>query len=123
MTNVILLLLLVVTSLIFSAFFSGMEIAYISSNKLKIELDNKKGEWSAKIVSFFSKSPNYMITAIDSLGCSDSVVIAISRTHNSKGLSIAQDPTYNIDNLSLVTYLCNRNTYKVIQVIKTDLEP
>jgi CBS domain containing-hemolysin-like protein len=64
MTNVILLLLLVVTSLIFSAFFSGMEIAYISSNKLKIELDNKKGEWSAKIVSFFSKSPDWFIATM-----------------------------------------------------------
>ena len=64
MSNVILLLLLVVASLIFSAFFSGMEIAYISANKLKIELDNKKGEWSAKILSFFSKSPAWFIAAM-----------------------------------------------------------
>ena len=64
MSNVILLLLLVVVSLIFSAFFSGMEIAYISANKLKIELDNKKGEWSAKILSFLSKSPAWFIAAM-----------------------------------------------------------
>jgi len=64
MSNVILLLLLVVVSLVFSAFFSGMEIAYISANKLKIELDNKKGEWSAKILSFLSKSPAWFIAAM-----------------------------------------------------------
>ena len=64
MSNVILLLLLVVVSLVFSAFFSGMEIAYISANKLKIELDNKKGEWSSKILSFLSKSPAWFIAAM-----------------------------------------------------------
>ena len=47
------LLFIAVISLSFSAFFSGMEIAFISSSKLKIELDNKKGIFSAKILSFF----------------------------------------------------------------------
>ena len=41
-----------------------MEIAFISANKLKIELDNKKGEWSAKIISFFSKKPAWFIAAM-----------------------------------------------------------
>tara|TARA_B100001758_G_scaffold123000_1_gene105790 strand:+ start:2649 stop:3581 length:933 start_codon:yes stop_codon:yes gene_type:complete len=31
------------------------------------------------------------------------------------------DSTYAINNLSLVTYLCERNTFKVLQVIKTEL--
>lgn len=31
------------------------------------------------------------------------------------------DSTYNTDNLSLITYLYNRNTYEVIQVTETDL--
>ena len=30
-------------------------------------------------------------------------------------------PTYNIENLSLIAYLCDRNTYEVIQVIKSDI--
>jgi CBS domain containing-hemolysin-like protein len=60
----ILLLFLVVISLTLSAFFSGMEIAFISANKLKIELDNKKGEWSAKILSLLSKDPAWFIAAM-----------------------------------------------------------
>ncbi len=51
-------------SLVFSAFFSGMEIAFISANKLKIELDNKKGEWSARILSFFSRKPAWFIASM-----------------------------------------------------------
>ena len=31
------------------------------------------------------------------------------------------NPTYNIENLSLIAYLCDRTSYKVIQVIKTDI--
>ena len=35
----------------------------------------------------------------------------------------ANDSTFDINNLSLITYLCDRNTYEVIQVIKTELTP
>lgn len=64
MTTPILLFILIIVSLTFSAFFSGMEIAFISSNKLKIELDNKKGEFSAKLLSILSKNPAWFIAAM-----------------------------------------------------------
>ena len=57
-------ILFIILSLTFSAFFSGMEIAFISANKLKIELDNKRGDWSAKILSFFSKKPAWFIASM-----------------------------------------------------------
>ncbi|OFY83728.1 MAG: hemolysin [Bacteroidetes bacterium RIFCSPLOWO2_12_FULL_35_15] len=41
-----------------SAFFSGLEIAFITSNKLRIELESKQGNISAKILSYFSKYPS-----------------------------------------------------------------
>ena len=62
--SAIYLLIITVISLLFSAFFSGMEIAFISSSKIKIELDNKKGEFSAKILSFFNGKPAWFIAAM-----------------------------------------------------------
>lgn len=53
-----------ITTMIFSAFFSGMEIAFISSNKLHIEIEKKRGILSAKIFSFFHKNPSNLITTL-----------------------------------------------------------
>jgi putative hemolysin len=54
-------LTIILITLVFSAFFSGMEIAFISSNKLKIELDKNKGLLSAKILAYFVKNPSRII--------------------------------------------------------------
>jgi putative hemolysin len=51
----------VLITLVFSAFFSGMEIAYISSNKLQIELQSKQGLLSGKILSKFVQKPGQFI--------------------------------------------------------------
>jgi len=55
---------LLLLSLFFSALFSGMEIAFVSANKLKIELDNKQGKYSAKILSNFLKQPSKFISTM-----------------------------------------------------------
>ena len=44
-----------------------------------------------------------------------------SKFYNDFSFELPTDSTYNIDNLSLVTYLCERNTFEVIQVTKTEL--
>lgn len=49
-------------TLIACAFFSGIEIAFISANKLRIELKNKQGSFSAKILSPFVKTPSKFIS-------------------------------------------------------------
>jgi putative hemolysin len=50
--------IIILITLIASAFFSGLEIAFITSNKLRIELENKQGSFSAKILSHFNKYPS-----------------------------------------------------------------
>lgn len=59
-----LLLLVIGLSLVFSAFFSGMEIAFVSSNKLRIELDKKQGKFPARILSIFVERPSKFIAAM-----------------------------------------------------------
>ena len=56
--------MIILVTLIFSAFFSGMEIAFVSSNNLKIELDKSKGLLSGKILSRFNKHPSRFIGAL-----------------------------------------------------------
>ena len=51
-------------SLLASAFFSGCEIAFVSANRLKIELDYKQGIYSARILDIFYKKPAHFIGAM-----------------------------------------------------------
>ncbi len=47
-----------------SALFSGIEIAFVSANRLKIELDKNKGEFTAGLLSNFLKKPAKFIGAM-----------------------------------------------------------
>ena len=57
-------LLIILLSLVFSAFFSGMEIAFVSSSNLKIELDKSRGMLSGRILSRFNQHPSRFIGAL-----------------------------------------------------------
>ena len=49
------ILLIVFICLLFSAFFSGIEIAFISADKLRIELAGQQGSLSGRILSYFTQ--------------------------------------------------------------------
>ncbi|MBU3659907.1 MAG: HlyC/CorC family transporter [Flavobacteriales bacterium] len=56
--------LLIFTSLLFSAFFSGMELAYLASNRLKIEVQIKQKSFQGKILSILYKKDSTMIAML-----------------------------------------------------------
>ena len=50
-------ILIIIIVMIFTSFFSGMEIAFVASNKLRIELDKKQGQFGSKLIGFFTENP------------------------------------------------------------------
>ena len=48
----------IIIAMVFSAFFSGVEMAFVSSNKLYFELKAKQNILSAKIIANFNQSPS-----------------------------------------------------------------
>jgi len=67
-------LIIIFITLVFSAFFSGTETAFISSNRLKVELDKSKGNFIGKILGRFYKNESRFIAML-LLGNNISLVI------------------------------------------------
>ena len=57
-------IIIIVCMLILSALFSGMEIAFISVSRLKVELDREQGSFSANLVSRLLRSKKKFISAM-----------------------------------------------------------
>ena len=56
--------ILIVLMLLLSVFFSGMEIAFTSKNRLKLEIDRKQSRMFDRIADIFSRHPGQYITTI-----------------------------------------------------------
>jgi CBS domain containing-hemolysin-like protein len=54
----------VVACLVTCGFFAGMEIAFLSANKLRIELRSKQGNFTAKVLSGYLKNPSDFISTV-----------------------------------------------------------
>ncbi len=55
---------IILLSLVFCAFFSAMEIAFLSSNRLRIELERNKGTLNSKVVDLFYKKDAFFIALL-----------------------------------------------------------
>jgi CBS domain containing-hemolysin-like protein len=56
--------IVIFVSLLFSAFFSGSEIAFVAANKLKIEVDSNAGKLSGRILSRFIRQSDRFIATM-----------------------------------------------------------
>lgn len=57
-------ILIIILAIVLSAFFSGMEIAFIASNRLMIELDRKQGVFGSEILKLFTNNPGQYIATM-----------------------------------------------------------
>jgi CBS domain containing-hemolysin-like protein len=55
------IVLTIIITILLSAFFSGVEIAFISANRLKIAIDKEQGGVASKILGYFSRKPSWFI--------------------------------------------------------------
>ncbi|MGB2244951.1 MAG: hemolysin family protein [Flavobacteriaceae bacterium] len=55
---------IIVLCLLLSAFFSGMEIAFVSSNRIFLEIEKKKAKFTANFLKFITQDPSRFITTM-----------------------------------------------------------
>ena len=56
--------MIIIGTLLLSAYFSGMEIAFVSSNKLMVEMERKQGTMRARVLSKLLHSPSRFIATM-----------------------------------------------------------
>ncbi|GGW53646.1 CBS domain containing-hemolysin-like protein [Winogradskyella epiphytica] len=57
-------IVIIIITLILSAFFSGMEIAYVSSNKIHIEIEKKQGDFLGNVLAKLTAKPSKYIATM-----------------------------------------------------------
>lgn len=57
-------LIITLVALAFSAYFSGIEIAYVSSDRVRVEIDAQKGGFIGKVYNLFYSRPDFFISTI-----------------------------------------------------------
>lgn len=58
------LIISILTTMVLSAFFSGMEIAFVSSNRMLAEMDREKDGFSQHLLSIFYRHPNGFVSTM-----------------------------------------------------------
>lgn len=107
-------IIIILIAIILSAFFSGMEIAFVSSNKLRIELDRKQGAFGSEIIKIFANNPGQYIST---MLIGNNIALVIYGLFFSKLLSPVLTPHIESDILVLIL-----NTFISTAIILTVAE-
>lgn len=81
MDSLLSIIVITIVSTVLSAFFSGMEIAFTSANRLRMELDRKRGGLVGRILNLFVSKPGEYITT---LLVGNNIVLVIYSTYMAK---------------------------------------
>lgn len=81
MDSLLSIIVITIVSIVLSAFFSGMEIAFTSANRLRMELDRKRGGLVGRILNLFVSKPGEYITT---LLVGNNIVLVIYSTYMAK---------------------------------------
>ncbi|MEH6535157.1 MAG: hemolysin family protein [Psychroserpens sp.] len=102
-------IVIIIVMLLLSAFFSGMEIAYVSSNKIHIEIEKKQDDFLANILTRLTEKPSKFIATM-LIGNNIALVIygfvmgdVLVNWFHSMLPSQYQIITYLLDDLNLLT--------------------
>ena len=90
-------IIIIAIALLLSAFFSGMEIAFLSSNKLRLEIERKQSKTYDHIASLFLKAPGQYISTI--LVGNNIALVIYSIFMNSLYVSITGSSNYALETL------------------------
>ena len=92
--------LIIVVALMFSALFSGIEIAFLSANRLQIELELKQKKWLAPVVDMFmGQGPRFIAALL--VGNNIALVVYSSMLKNPYPMMMTMSPTAQVFGLSL----------------------
>ena len=57
-------IIIALISLILSGFFSGMEMAFVTSNKVRVNIDVRKGGLTSRMINFFYRHSDMVISTL-----------------------------------------------------------
>ena len=97
MEEQVVILIQILVSLLFSAFFSGMEIVFVSSNQLLYEIDHKQMRLTYKVIGIFYRNQEQFISTIL---VGNNIALVIYSIKMSELLM----PYLNIDNEALLAF-------------------
>src|SRR5699024_5780001 len=110
-------ILIIIISLLFSAFFSGMEIAYVSSNRIFIEIQKKQKGIIGSVLDRLTRKPSKLITTF-LLG--NNVVLVIYGIYMGELLMNLLSPTQSFEN-SFINYWLAGNGFILTQTVISTL--